>query len=254
MFSWLEPRRRPIIVGHRGSSSTAPENTIASFNQAFDDGADAVECDVRLTRDERAVVIHDETLQRTAGIRGLVGEHALAELRQLSAGRWFNKRFAGERVPTLEETLELITPSRGINIEIKTGRLDPGGERTLNRCLRIIFRHRAQDRVLITSFSERAVRNAAQARPRIAAGLLYHPLRHRMKRPVRFACDLGARYIVMNGSTLRRRYVEEAHGRDILVGEYTVNSSWRWRRALRYGVDAVISDSPCGLPEPRTAR
>ncbi len=244
MFSWLEPARRPVIVGHRGSSSTLPENTLLSFRQAFDDGADAVECDVRLTRDQRVVVIHDASLRRTAGVRAFVWEKTLSELQLLSAGRWFHTRYSPEKIPTLEEVLELISPSRGINIEIKTGDQDPRGERTLSRCLGIIVRHRAQERVLITSFSEKAVRMASQARPRIAAGLLYHPLRHRMKPPVRFARALGARYLVVSGSALRRRFVEEAHERKLLVGEYTVNSPWRWRRSLRYGVDAVISDSP----------
>src|SRR5260221_14531547 len=101
MFSWVEPARLPLILAHRGCSSVASENSIASFQQALDDGADAVECDIRLTRDGRVVVIHDAGLRRTTDGRGFVGEHTLLDLRDLSAGRWFNSKFSAERGPQL---------------------------------------------------------------------------------------------------------------------------------------------------------
>lgn len=247
MFSWLESPRLPIIVAHRGSSSVVPENTLASFRQAIADGADAVECDVRLTRDGHVVVIHDGDLRRTTDGRGSVWDHTRLELRTLSAGNWFHRRFAAERVPTLDEVVVLTAGACGINIEIKSDERDRKGEEIVVRCCRIIREHRAQDRALITSFSTRIVKRAGLVRPRIATGLLYHPLRHLMKSPVLFARSLGARYVVLNGSSLRRGIVEEAHDRRMLVGEYTVNSARRWERALRFGVDAVFTDSPAAF-------
>jgi glycerophosphoryl diester phosphodiesterase len=246
MFSWSEPDRLPLIVAHRGSSSRAPENTLASFQQAIDDGADAVECDVRLTRDGQVVVIHDANLRRTTDGRGLVMDQTLRELRQLSAGRWFHRKYAAERIPTLDEVLALTAGRCGVNIEIKADARRHAGE-IVDLCGRVIRNRRAQDRVLISSFSHRFVRNSGLLRPRIATGLLFHPFRHLMKPPVLFARSLGARYLIMNGSALRRRIVEEAHSRKIFVGEYTVNSARRWKRTRRFGVDAVFTDSPASL-------
>ena len=247
MFSWLEPGRLPLIVAHRGSSSVAPENTLASFRQAIRDGADAVECDVRLTADGHVVVFHDADLHRTTGGPGLISKHTLPELRTLSAGTWFHNRFAAERIPTLDEVIELTAGKCLINLEIKTAERESQekiGEKLVDLCFGVIRRHGARESALITSFSHRAVKRAGLIRPRIATGLLYHPLRHVMKSPVRFARSLGARYLIMGGSILRRRIVEEAHERGILVGEYTVNTARRWERSMRFGVDAVFTDSP----------
>ena len=246
MFSWSEPDRLPLIVGHRGSSSLAPENTLASFQQALDDGADAVECDVRMTGDGKIVVIHDAGLRRTTDGRGLVARHTLRELRLLSAGRWFHRRFSPERIPVLDELLELTAGRCGVNIEIKVDARVPMAE-VVDRCCRIVREHRAQERVLISSFSHRVVRNASLARPRIATGLLYHPLRHLVKRPVLFTRSLGARYLIMNGTSLRKGIVAEAHERNLFVGEYVVNSARRWNRSRRFGVDAIFTDSPATL-------
>ena len=247
MFSWREPRNRPLVVAHRGSSSLAPENTLASFRQAIEDGADAVELDVRLTRDGHVVVIHDRELRRTAGKRGRVDSHTLREIRALSAGTWFHRRFAAERIPTLDEVFELAAGKCGVDVEIKVDKGDPGGEETVDRVCRIIRAHRARQWTLVTSFSARAVRKAGSILPGIATGLLLHPLRHLMKPPVGLARSLGAMYLIVNGSGLRRNLVEAAHERNILVGEYTVNSARRIARALRFGIDALITDEPSGV-------
>jgi glycerophosphoryl diester phosphodiesterase len=244
MFSWREPRSRPLVVAHRGSSSLAPENTLASFRQAIDDGADAVELDVRLTKDGHAVVIHDRELRRTTGTRGRVDDHALREIRALSAGAWFHRKFAAERIPTLDEVFELAAGRCGVNVEIKVDRGDPGGEETVDRCCRIIRAHRAGEWTLVTSFSNRAVKRAGSILPGIPTGLLLHPLRHLMKPPVGLTRSLGALYLIVNGSGLRRKFVRAAHERNILVGEYTVNSHRRIERARRFGIDALITDEP----------
>ena len=91
----------PLVVAHRGGAGLAPENTLAAFRMALEVGADAIELDVRLTRDGRVAVIHDRTVDRTTGGRGPVGSYTLAELKALDAGSWFGPQYLGERVPTL---------------------------------------------------------------------------------------------------------------------------------------------------------
>src|ERR1700694_1070503 len=91
--------RRTVNWGHRGAMSLAPENTLAAFALAREVGADGVEFDVQLSADGEVVIIHDHTLERTTDGRGAVAERTLAELKKLDAGRWFDVRYAGERIP-----------------------------------------------------------------------------------------------------------------------------------------------------------
>ncbi|HEX9078052.1 MAG TPA: glycerophosphodiester phosphodiesterase family protein, partial [Desulfuromonadaceae bacterium] len=113
--------RIPLIIGHRGASRDAPENTLAAFRLAWEQGADGIECDFRLTRDGRIVCIHDATTGRTAGVDLTVADASLDELRRLDAGAWKGSRWAGERIPLLEEVLALLPPGKRLLIELKSG-------------------------------------------------------------------------------------------------------------------------------------
>jgi glycerophosphoryl diester phosphodiesterase len=107
------------IVAHRGASADAPENTLAAFNLAWAQGADAVECDVQLSKDGRIVVIHDSDTKRVAGKDVPVKDQTLAELHRLDVGSWKNKKWKGEHIPTLADLLSSIPPGRKIFVEIK---------------------------------------------------------------------------------------------------------------------------------------
>ena len=110
------------VVGHRGASGYAPENTLAAFRRAVELGATFIETDLQLSRDARFIAIHDATLDRTTTARGPVQALTLAELRELDAGSWFGPAFAGERIPTLEEILEFARHSDvALCLELKPG-------------------------------------------------------------------------------------------------------------------------------------
>src|SRR5687767_9211054 len=96
------------IFAHRGSSKDCPENTMAAFKKAYQDGADGIELDVQLSKDGIPVIIHDEKLDRTTNKKGNVFSYAYNELTKADAGSWFSKTFAGEPVPSLQELLEWI--------------------------------------------------------------------------------------------------------------------------------------------------
>src|SRR6266704_6290544 len=113
------PLRRPLRIAHRGASARAPENTLAAFAEAVRLGANAIELDVHLTADGVPVVIHDGTVDRTTNGRGEVAAMTLKDLRRLDAGAWFSSRFRGERIPTLEESLEFARGRCAMNVEIK---------------------------------------------------------------------------------------------------------------------------------------
>jgi glycerophosphoryl diester phosphodiesterase len=109
------------IIAHRGSSFIAPENTLAAFALAWQEGSDAIEGDFRLTRDGHVVAMHDKDLQRVAGDRSRVADLTLDELRQFDVGRWKHGRFAGQRAPTLEEILAARPADGRVYVEIKCG-------------------------------------------------------------------------------------------------------------------------------------
>lgn len=109
-----------MITGHRGASHDAPENTLAAFQLAWEQGADAVEGDFYLTADSQIVCIHDADTLRTAGIKKVVAQTTLEELRQLDAGQWKDARFKGEKIPTFAEVMQCIPEGKKFVIELKT--------------------------------------------------------------------------------------------------------------------------------------
>jgi len=111
----------PLLIAHRGASREAPENTLAAFQLAWQQGADGIEADFRLTRDGRVVCLHDSTTGRTAGIDLAVAETSFDELRQLDVGGWQGADWQGERIPSLEEVLTRLPPGKMFMIELKSG-------------------------------------------------------------------------------------------------------------------------------------
>lgn len=112
----------PLIIAHRGESYDAPENTLASVNLAWERGADAVEIDIRLSKDNQVVVFHDKTTRRIGGRNELVKNQTLQELKNLDAGLWKSEKFKNERIPSLKEVLETVLVNKKLIIEIKSSK------------------------------------------------------------------------------------------------------------------------------------
>jgi glycerophosphoryl diester phosphodiesterase len=110
-----------LLTAHRGASHDAPENTLAAFRLAWEQAADAIEGDFRLSGDGRIICVHDADTKRVAGVNHVVATTPLAELRTLDAGRWKGERFTGERLPTFAEVLATVPPGKRFFIELKTG-------------------------------------------------------------------------------------------------------------------------------------
>lgn len=110
----------PQIIGHRGASGMAPENTLAALHLAGQQGVKWVEIDVTLSADGIAIIFHDETLQRTTDGNGLIVKQAIDDLKQLDAGSWKHPEYKNERIPTLLEAIQVIAQyGMGLNLEIK---------------------------------------------------------------------------------------------------------------------------------------
>lgn len=151
---------RVEIVGHRGASFDAPENTLASVKLAWEQGADAAEFDVFLSKDGKIVVTHDANTKRVAGVDKPVVEQTLEELRKLDVGKWKAEKFAGERMPTLEEVLATVPPGRRAFIEVKCG---PECVPELDRVVKAS--KLKPEQCVVISFSAEVVAAAKKARP-----------------------------------------------------------------------------------------
>lgn len=233
-----------MVVAHRGSSGAAPENTLAAFHRAAEAGADMIELDIRLTADDELVVFHDRTLRRTTNGRGPVRGFTLAELRRLDAGSWFSHRYAGEPIPTLATVLDRLPESVGLNIEVKTDG-DRHSRSTLAANLaRLLRRVAGKRRILVSSFDHAFLKHYRSVDPTTPIGVLAMPVRDAGILPSHFARTLGARVYVCSRSSLRKRFVHDAHRHALSVFVYGVNSARHLLRPRRYGVDGIISNYP----------
>jgi glycerophosphoryl diester phosphodiesterase len=236
-----------LVAAHRGASGHAPENTMAAFHAAVSAGADLIELDVRFTRDDVPVVIHDSTLARTAGGRGRIATLTVAELSAADAGSWFHPRFSNERVPLLSSVLDALPVGTGINIEVKPdGDSRPLAELAL-RLRDVIRAHRRTREVLVSSFDHRFLQEFRHCAPHVPRGVLLHPVRDLVRRPVRIAQRLDAAYIFCSRSRVRRSMVEAAHANGFSVGVYTVNEPRMISRLVRFGVDLVFTNYPAEI-------
>jgi glycerophosphoryl diester phosphodiesterase len=235
----------PPIIGHRGACAYAPENTLASIRKAAAQGARWVEFDVRLTREGDLVLMHDEDVKRTTNGKGRVVDLSLAEIGALDAGAWFGGAFAGERVPTLAETIALLGElGLGANIEIKTGK--PEARATAEALARILAQHwpRTAPPPLISSFAVEALEAMKAAAPAWPRGLLLREL----KGDWRGQLDrLDAATLNVDHKPLDAGKVALARqaGRPVLC--YTVNDHARAGQLFAWGVAAVFTDRPDAL-------
>ena len=233
-----------MIIAHRGSSGTAPENTLAAFRQAVKAGVDMIELDVRLTADRRLVVFHDRRLGRTARGFGPIWDKTFMELRGLDAGSWYGRHFHGEKIPTLHEVFHVVPRRVGINIEVKTDG-DPRKSLGLEEVLLDTIRIEAAERIiLVTSFNHRLLRNLHRQAQHLRLGALYMPVRDVGKKPSALARRFGVSAFVCSRTQLRRRVVRNAHRHGMSVMAYGVNTARHLARARRFGVDAIITDYP----------
>lgn len=241
------PLKLPKIIGHRGACGYAPENTLESIKTAADLGTTWVELDVKLTKDDVAIIFHDDELDRTTNGSGLVMNTLYEDIKQLEAGSWFADSFAGIKIPTLEETLELLIDlNLGLNLEIKPC---PGREvATAEAALDILSRYWDDpDTLLISSFQHVSLETAKEMAPEWNRGLLlddeWPPNWQELAEYLEVAS------INLNGNKVTREQVEEVidFGKPVLA--YTINDPQRFRTLQSWGIDGVFTDVPDVIKE-----
>jgi glycerophosphoryl diester phosphodiesterase len=236
-----------LVIAHRGSSGTAPENTLAAFRQAIRDGSSMIELDVRLSADAEWIVLHDRSVRRTTGAQGTVPHWSAPELRTLDAGSWYSPAFAGERIPMLREVVKMLPVRVGLDIEVKTDgekRRPEVMARTLGPLALAESRRRM---LLVTSFDHRFLRAFHRYYPAVPLGVLYRAVRDAGRGPTRLAKDAGAQVFLCSFVQARRRAVKTAHRNGLRYFVYGVNTARRLERMERYGVDGILTDYPAKM-------
>ena len=216
-----------ILTGHRGAAALEPENTLLSMQKAIDLGVDQIEIDVHLTRDQHLVVIHDTTVDRTTDGQGAVADFTLAEIKQLDAGK-------GERIPTLQEVIDLVRGKVVLQIELK-------GPDTAEPVVRTVERNNMESEVLLTSFVHERLREARQLNPSLALSALW-------SQPPDDACeqaiDMGAEAIHILHPNIDAQLVQKAHAHGLMIRAWNPDTVEEIQRVIDLGVDAVGSNRP----------
>lgn len=238
-----------LIIGHRGASKFAPENTLASVNAALKLNPNRIEIDVQQTQDSIVVLMHDTTLGRTTNGKGLIKEKTFLELTKLDAGSWFSEEFPKERIPTLEAIIKLIDGKCELIIEIKKGgNYYPNIEKNI---VNIITKYDAEVWVIIHSFDSEILERVHQLNPNIA---LHKLLVGKLKfvpfiisnqfESLNIDSQPYIKAYSLNYAFANRDIIKLLKSKGKEINVWNVNDAHSANELISLGVDGIITDNP----------
>lgn len=232
-------KRRPLLIAHRGLPGVAPENSLPSFEAALRHAPDVVELDYHQSADDVPIVLHDETLDRTTdavrvfgGEKIAVAEKSAAALAQLDSGSWFDPKFAGLKLPTLAEAIDLVCPRACLMIERKGGCAPVLVE--LLRCKRVA------ERVIVQAFEWDFIADCRRRDPGLVTGLLGEGAITDEK--LAEARRIGSPVLGWKAKDLDAAALARAHDAGLLVWAWTVNDEDLARRLVSQSLDGLITN------------
>lgn len=225
----------PLVTYHRGDCSIAPENTLPAFRSAILKGGDRIELDVQMTSDGVVVVTHDSSLKRCTGRNARVYDVTYTEVEQLDAGRWFSARFAGTRIPTFEEVLQLCQGKIDLNVEIKPNSSTPTLEA---ETVRLLQEYGFEGHCVITSQNYETLHKVKELAPDIPTGYI-------LALGVGNYYDLpDADFFSVESTFITSGMVNQIHLRGKTVSAWTIDREADARHMMELGVDDLITDAP----------
>ena len=227
-----------LVVAHRGASSLAPENTLASVLKAMELGADYCEIDVQLTKDGEVVLLHDSLLKRTAGRSGVLSDYTLDELREFEVGNWFGQDFRGEPIPTLREVIRAVRGKMLLNIEIKVSQEETD---IVSKVVDIIHSEGIRRKCLVTSFGRKEVEKVKELDPRIKTGFIFS----QKYPPDTFEGNWEA--LSCNYRVVDADFVAKAREYKKKIYVWTVDDEEEMKRLIELQVDGIITNRPQDL-------
>jgi glycerophosphoryl diester phosphodiesterase len=245
-----QPVREPLILGHRGYSALAPENTVAAFELIRTHGVAGVETDLQLCASGEIVCFHDWSLSRIAGVPERVDRTTFHELRTIDAGAWFAPEFAGERIPELREVFALLGSDVVYDLELKISAIGVKARRLAFRVVEEVERHALAERCILSSFNPFVLGWVRAFSPRIPTALIY-TVDPKAPLPARTAAAQG----LLSNELLKPDYTYFQRERDPGPAQFprvprlvwTVDGSERIHAAFDAGAYGVISNDPAGL-------
>ncbi len=229
-----------LKIAHRGAAGTRPELTAPAFERAIELGADMIEIDVQMTRDRHLVVLHDLELGRTVPGNGAVRDLELAAIQTLDAGSWFDPAYAGAKVPSLTQVIDLLDGRASLNVEIKSPSED--WQATAEALLRVLHEARCAGSTLISSFSLGALRALRERDLSVRVAVLWYEAN--VHDSLRHAEELAAEAIHPHHSLVSENLIRRAAERGLRVNAWTVNEVVRMRQLAELGIGGLISDFP----------
>lgn len=228
------------IIAHRGASKLAPENTMYAFELAYNLGAEGIETDVQLTKDNIPVLIHDETVRRTTNSSGYVKDFTFEEISELDAGSWFSTDFRGARIIRLEDFLTWIKPKDlYVNIELKNNKID------YSNLEQIVYNqlkgHRLLERTTLSTFNPNSVKRLANYQDEVEIAFLTSK---RSDNLVEYAKSLGANALHIKYRLVNPLLINQAHEQNMPVRVYTVNKYPHMMHCFEKGCDGIFTDVP----------
>jgi len=232
-----------VKIAHRGASGISPENTIAAFNKAIEIGVDAVELDVHMSKDGKIVVCHDSGLNRTTNMKGLISNLNFSDIRNADAGSWFDKKFAGEKIPTLAESLNIMMQADVITVvEVKDRYIAAD-------VVYVIEETNSIDKVVVISFHANVISEVRQINPYISTGFLIggNDKGDSKKLAVEFVrrtMETGANTLNVSYNYITKDFVYEVRRRGVNLWTWTVDDVETMSKLLNRGVCGITSNYP----------
>ena len=240
----------PKVISHRGANKYAPHNTLAAFEKSVQIGVDGFETDVHITKDEQLVICHNYTIDETSDGEGEISRMTLAQLKSYDFGSYFSPKYAGTRLPTLDEFLSFVetTDISVLNIELKSPKENETA--IVRETIRLVKEHGLFDRLIISSFDPKLLVEAKTIDEKCQTGFLYCPTRMNMwrdrllKNYVPYARSIGVDALHPHYAFVDEKYVESAHEAGIKVNAWTVDSVKAIENMINCKVDGIITNFP----------
>lgn len=240
------------VISHRGANKVAPQNTLKAFEKSIEIGCDGFETDIHLTKDGVPVVCHNFTIDETSNGKGNIKNMTFEELRGFDFGSYRGEEFAGTKIPSLDEFLEVSLKMgdkmKVLDIELKSEVPGKTGIEVVEKMLKAVDEHGLMDKLLVSSFDPALLVACKKVDSRCRTGILYSPERKLAYKitldPVKFCREIGCDALHPHFIYVTKRYVERAHNAGIEINPWTVDSERVAKRLIRLGVDGLITDDP----------
>ncbi|GAB6100581.1 glycerophosphodiester phosphodiesterase [Halanaerocella petrolearia] len=228
-----------LKIGHRGAAALAPENTLVSFRKAINLGVDMIELDIQLTKDQELVVFHDHDLNRIAGVDVQIKELTLAELKKFDIGSWFSKEFKNEKIPTLQEVIQLVNGQVKLNIELKP-RVDKK-QILIQNLVTILEKEDFKEEVIISSFNHSLLKYLKEIDSSLKTAILIVAL---PVNPVKVIDEASADGIHPNYLVVNKELIDKIQEEGYFLNTWTVNDESQINQLEEMDVDGIITDDP----------